>query len=848
MTYIAYPSVTIIHNETDVTSKVISYTRGKDLCNFTGECAVVFDSGCGLSFSMWDRILIRDLSSTGVDGYYFVNTVVKDAKHITVSCQDGSKRLQDYFIDTPYTSYLGQTTKTLIEYFLDLAGVTYSFDASVGNGELVQPYTSYGMTSAMTTIASLLQQSSWYAYFDGNNVMQIFELTQDETNSVGTIPGNEILSMKIITSDKMFRNRVVVWGGGDPDTGDYVYADVGITSEHQIDEDDIRTVVVQNGNIDSSADAVEIATDVLNVLSKINDEVIVECTFRSDDTDLRGVDLAKVFTVASTKLNYTGIVTEIEVDYGIGGLVITLNLGKKCPKIFGYYNYPGTATSGEQYNMGWIRGDVNYKLYGKGVISVPNDDWYYSPEEGNLTTILPEGIGIAGINSNPVIHTMLDDKDAHADYLLSNGYYYKNYYYYATIDNYTQANEKFMVCRYDTVNKTEVRMQIGDDASGDSVWCYAMYGKWIPLPVGFFISDDDTVYFWSYQYYEELLLQVHLLDFENSTVDLVETKGNVAYDFANTSQYFIRPIRLSDNTVMFFGLDYYDTETKILTCTFDMSTIGNQNLPGTFGNVQVLTEVHSDNEYATHEAILVNNKIVFSDIEDVDATHSDMTIYAYDTVEHTLHLDTFSLPTSATPYTLVIDQTGIIPSYSNNCVYIRVMTLNYQASPYVLEISSDNLYRFSLETYNVLDHRSLNSEQVLQHFYNDENVYELHRNGNLYDIINGTLITTITDPLFVNNLAQADFCVRMDDSNNFYFCAPSSNLNYGLVYKYTLSTNSIELLADLEMDFTKENSWGALTSEQLLFLPSNKLLYLASAGQLRDATSPNTMTYILENS
>lgn len=391
MTYTAYPSVTITHNGVDVTTKVISYSRGKDLCNFTGECAVVFDIDCGISFSIWDRILIRDVSATGTDGYYFVNTISKDQKHITVSCQDGSKRLQDYFIDTPYTSYLGQTTKTLLEYFLDLAGVTYSFDASVGLGELVQPYTSYGMTSAMTTVASLLQQSSWYAYFDGNNVMQIFELTQDETNSAGTINGNEILAMKIVTSDKMFRNRVVVWGGGDPDTGDYIYADVDLTSEHQIDAKDIRTVVVQNGNIDSSADAVEIATDVLNVLGKINDEVNIECTFRSEDTDLRGVDLAKVFTINSTKLQYTGIITEIEVEYGIGGLIIKLNLGRKCPKIFGYYNYPATIK---------VVGDILRNRY-----ETPVDFNYLTVVSGSVVIhdgpgLYPGTIGIIGDEEN----------------------------------------------------------------------------------------------------------------------------------------------------------------------------------------------------------------------------------------------------------------------------------------------------------------------------------------------------------------------------------------------------------------------------------------------------------------
>ena len=184
--------IELLHNSTDITNLVLSYTRQQEICSGTGTFDVLLvDSG--RSYTVWD---VLELSENGTKkGEYFITETDDDenAGTISINAQDGSKKLTDFFVDEVYEVETSTYTRPLITRYLDLAGVSYSFTA--GDGVPIGAGASFGMGSAYESIVTLLQYSGWYMYFNPVNTCIIGKL---ETNPGGAqeITDSTILYIK----------------------------------------------------------------------------------------------------------------------------------------------------------------------------------------------------------------------------------------------------------------------------------------------------------------------------------------------------------------------------------------------------------------------------------------------------------------------------------------------------------------------------------------------------------------------------------------------------------------------------------------------------------------------------
>jgi hypothetical protein len=322
-------NVTIDWEGTDITNYVIEYAREQDICTGVGTLDITVSATLPGTLNTWDKITIRE-DSVQV-GEFNICSVEKQAPSgvYVIACQDDSKRLQDYFIDVE----LQPTSPTLSRYWLEtvlnLAGVTYQINTD-SDGEAVSVETQFGMQPAYDSVMSLLQLSGWYMYFDDDGTCQIGELSVG-VSVAQTFNDSEIISTSYIKSDKMMRNRVVVWGASDPDSG-WVWAEVQSPTEwDREDGQDYRTVVYSNSAIQSSYNANIIATKILDEFSQTipTKEVVVAGFYPN-------IQLGDKVASASAYNPFSGKVTGILVNVGKSGALTTLTIDERCPRMFGY--------------------------------------------------------------------------------------------------------------------------------------------------------------------------------------------------------------------------------------------------------------------------------------------------------------------------------------------------------------------------------------------------------------------------------------------------------------------------------------------------------------------------------
>jgi len=330
----AYINVQVFCDGDDITDKVISYDRDKSLCTSLGQLRL--ETTRDFTPSIYDEVVLYE---GGVKkGTYYVHTYDRSypKSSQTLACQDASIKVQTYFIAESYLVDYESTSDYWIKKFLTAATVSWTFDDG-DNGSLVNNNTAFGKQTAMDAIVPLLQQNGWYLSFDADNTAHIGKLNVDTANYADILDDNEIISINTNNHDKMFRNRVVVWGTGNPGTGRWVFSDLDRSGQYanEFDDNDVRTTVISNSSIRDASAANLIAFRALKEFDKVNFEITVEVAGHKD------LDIGDVVFINSTRLQAGGMITSIGSSLSDRGLVTHMVLNQRCPRLFAYYDYGG---------------------------------------------------------------------------------------------------------------------------------------------------------------------------------------------------------------------------------------------------------------------------------------------------------------------------------------------------------------------------------------------------------------------------------------------------------------------------------------------------------------------------
>jgi hypothetical protein len=330
---------------TTITEHVINYERTKNICTAVGTLTFEVEAETGPNPEPWDEIILYENGNK--KGTYYVSNNEKGAPTATrkIQCQDGSKRIADYFIPDIYNINYMTYARYWIEKFLTEAGVDYIFNTT-SQGALLSENFSLGPSTAFDIITTLLQNSGWYMFFDADNLCTIGELNVDLTGTVSAVIDlTTITTMKLDTNDSMLRNRAVVWGMYDPDSHVWVYADLYQPTPWDRNANDIRTVLLSNSGVRNNSSAYALAAKLLAEFDSLNYEKSLEV---AGEVDLELGDIVKL----DTKY-HTGecLVTTIGSRCSGAGLITNIILDQRCPRLFGYttylsYVYTGTDGAG----------------------------------------------------------------------------------------------------------------------------------------------------------------------------------------------------------------------------------------------------------------------------------------------------------------------------------------------------------------------------------------------------------------------------------------------------------------------------------------------------------------------
>jgi hypothetical protein len=320
-------------NGTTITEHVITYERTKNICSAIGTLTVEIEAISGPNPDPWDIIILREDGHK--KGTYYVSSIEKSANPGArrIQCQDGSKRIANYFIADIYNINYMSYARYWIEKFLTEAGVDYEFTTD-SDGALLSENFTLGPSTAYDIITTLLQNSAWYMFFDENNHCTIGALDVDLTQPPSaTVNATTIMSMKLDKNDSMLRNRAVVWGVFDPTDNTWVYADLTQHTPWDRNENDIRTVLLSNSCVRSEGTAYSLAAKMLEEFGKLTYEKSLEVAGEVD------IDLGEIIKVNTRWHKGECLVTTIGSRCGPGGLVTVMVLDQRCPRLMGYVSY-----------------------------------------------------------------------------------------------------------------------------------------------------------------------------------------------------------------------------------------------------------------------------------------------------------------------------------------------------------------------------------------------------------------------------------------------------------------------------------------------------------------------------
>ena len=324
--------IELFHNEIDISNLLISYNRQQEMCSGVGTLDLVLTDG-GRAYSPWDFIELFE-GGRKKGEYYIISTDDDENKGtMTISAQDGSIKLTSYFIDEQYEVEGGESARSLITMYLNMAGVVYEFTA--GDGVTIGKGASFGMSSAFDAITTILQYSGWYMYFNPNNVCIVGTL---DTNpgSAKLLTDATITYLKVHKNDDMLRNKAVVWGGTEYPDGGMVHVSKQVITPWNYDENDLRAVVISNGMIRDYASANTMANRLMQEFPHLTIEKEINIagttTFAIGDS----INVDSQWWVGS------GLLTTHAASFSAGdGFQTNIVLDQRCPRLFGFWKeYP----------------------------------------------------------------------------------------------------------------------------------------------------------------------------------------------------------------------------------------------------------------------------------------------------------------------------------------------------------------------------------------------------------------------------------------------------------------------------------------------------------------------------
>jgi hypothetical protein len=336
----------IKHDGTDVTDWVIAYTRENRMCDGIGTMEFEVPETYPYNISVWDSLTLSE-GGTQIGIYNVVDYMhsEEDGNKI-IKGQDNSKRLQDYLIAEEYTTEEGDYAKQWIEQFATAATVTVIFNTGGEGAELLKG-SQLGMQQAYDAIMQLIQKSGWYMYFDGQGRAIIGSLYASASGAL-RLTSDVVIGVSGNTHDKMLRNRAVVWGAGDPDTGEWIFSDQSVQTPWNYDAGDLRTVTLSSAEIALQEDADKLAKTLLAEFSSITNEVTIDCA------GPQSVSIGNMVALRIRDKAAKGLATTIASSGSkSGGLVVSITINERCPRLFGFIGegildkvYAGTAGSG----------------------------------------------------------------------------------------------------------------------------------------------------------------------------------------------------------------------------------------------------------------------------------------------------------------------------------------------------------------------------------------------------------------------------------------------------------------------------------------------------------------------
>jgi hypothetical protein len=354
-------NVRVEHKGSNITDHVIRYDRESKICTGIGLLELEVDYTYSTGFNPWDVIEIYE--GNNLAGTYYVSSEsnAQPSASRTINAQDASKRLSDYFIPDSYLIDYPSYSRYWVDLFLTEAGVSHTF-LTDEPGQLLSNNTSLGLTSAYENVMQLLQMSGWYITFDPSGNARIGKANVDGGHYTDSYGVHDILEIKVDKHDRMYRNRVVVWGNGDPATNRWVFADVTKHTKWDYDLKDKRTVLISNSNIPSVKDAFVLANMAITEFAKLSVEKHLTVT------GYRAIGIGEVVRLNTKIFSGKGVITTLGSSMSRTGLVTNITLDERCPRLFGFYSlggfvYVGTFGSGVWRRhiqpSGWVASGVS---------------------------------------------------------------------------------------------------------------------------------------------------------------------------------------------------------------------------------------------------------------------------------------------------------------------------------------------------------------------------------------------------------------------------------------------------------------------------------------------------------
>ena len=337
-------NVVIKHGSNDITSTVIGYMRQGSICTGVTQLAVTLATETAPSFSVWD--IIKLYEDGNQRGKFRVLEIGKNAKgETTIECQDESIRLTDYFITESYFIDYPTYTKTWIEKFAAEAGVTVSYTTG-GSGVLVSENTSIGVASAYDVVMQMCQYTGWYFYFDNDGTMIIGELDKDYGSTDLNVNETKILNINQYIDDSFLRNEAHVWGNAQKDQS-WVIAKAHVSTPWDRGPKDRRPILYSNSNIHSISAAYSIAYKMLDEFAHLKNEKVIQLA------GAYNVELGDLVHVSSRQWTGKGLLTSIQSEFSSKGLITTLSLDERCPRLLGYFGFSDWVYTGHDTNGVW---------------------------------------------------------------------------------------------------------------------------------------------------------------------------------------------------------------------------------------------------------------------------------------------------------------------------------------------------------------------------------------------------------------------------------------------------------------------------------------------------------------